>query len=166
MTALPLLFRKPRIGAGRRAGLWGGLWGGLFRFRRGLFRGGLWGGRERRGPGVLTTWFWLGAALTASGSFLTALGLGLREAAIEQPGVALIGAAALAVLVALKRAVEDGRSRPGGGAPTPRDNTFVGQTLVTGGVLEVGDAAHPNAVLDNHIGGVTVGPGGTLTVYG
>jgi hypothetical protein len=33
-------------------------------------------------------------------------------------------------------------------------------------VLEVGDAAHPNGALDNHTGGVTVGPGGTLTIYG
>jgi hypothetical protein len=61
---------------------------------------------------VLTSWFWLGAAFTASGSFLTALGLGLREQAIERPGLALIGAAALAVVVAVKRAVEDGRPRP------------------------------------------------------
>jgi hypothetical protein len=68
---------------------------------------------------VLTNWFWLGAALTASGSFLTALGMGLREAAIERPGVALIGAAVLSVLVALKRAVGDGRPRANAAAPTP-----------------------------------------------
>jgi hypothetical protein len=61
---------------------------------------------------MMTTWFWLGAGFTASGSFLTALGVGLREQAIEQPGVALIGAAVLAVLVAVKRAVEDRRPRP------------------------------------------------------
>ena len=61
---------------------------------------------------MLTSWFWLGAAFTASGSFLTALGMGLREQAIERPGVALIGAAALAVLVAIKRAIEDRRPRP------------------------------------------------------
>jgi hypothetical protein len=61
---------------------------------------------------MLTTWFWLGAGFTASGSFLTALGVGLRDQAIEQPGVALIGAAALAILVAVKRAVEDRRPRP------------------------------------------------------
>jgi hypothetical protein len=61
---------------------------------------------------MLTTWFWLGAAFTASGSFLTALGVGLREQSIEQPGVALIGAAVLAILVAVKRAVEDRRPRP------------------------------------------------------
>jgi hypothetical protein len=61
---------------------------------------------------MLTNWFWLGAAFTASGSFLTALGLGLREQAIERPGVALIGAAVLAVLIAIKRAIEDGRPRP------------------------------------------------------
>ena len=61
---------------------------------------------------MLTTWFWLGAAFTASGSFLTALGMGLREQSIERPGVALIGAAVLAVLVAIRRAVEDRRPRP------------------------------------------------------
>lgn len=58
---------------------------------------------------MLTNLFWLGAAFTASGSFLTALGLGLRDAWIEQPGVALVGAAVLSVLVALKRAIEDRR---------------------------------------------------------
>ena len=60
---------------------------------------------------MLTGWFWLGAVFTASGSFLTALGIGLRETSIERPGVALIGAAMLAVLVALKRAIEDMRPR-------------------------------------------------------
>ena len=62
---------------------------------------------------MLTSWFWLSAAFTASGSFLTALGLGLREQSIERPGVALIGAAVLAVLVVIKQAVEDRRPRPG-----------------------------------------------------
>jgi hypothetical protein len=63
---------------------------------------------------VLTSWYWLGAAFTASGSFLTALGIGLRELSIELPGVALIGAALLAVLVAIKRSLEAERPRPAG----------------------------------------------------
>ena len=45
-------------------------------------------------------------------------------------------------------------------------NTFTGQTSVVSGVLEVGDAANPGAVLDSHIGGVVVGAAGTLTGHG
>jgi hypothetical protein len=77
---------------------------------------GLWAGPDEaeRAQIVLTSWYWLGAAFTAGGSFLTALGIGLREQSIERPGVALIGAALLAVLVAIKRALEAERPRPAG----------------------------------------------------
>ena len=46
------------------------------------------------------------------------------------------------------------------------DDTLTGQTLVSAGMLEVGDAAHPNAVLDSLVGGVTVGAAGALAGYG
>lgn len=69
---------------------------------------------------MLTGWFWLGAVFTASGSFLTALGIGLGETSIERPGVALIGAAVLAVLVALKRAIEEAHPRQPAAVASPR----------------------------------------------
>jgi autotransporter-associated beta strand protein len=46
------------------------------------------------------------------------------------------------------------------------NNTVTGQTTISGGTLEIGDAAHPNAVLDSHLGGVSVGAGGTLAGHG
>jgi len=46
------------------------------------------------------------------------------------------------------------------------DNTLTGLTTVSAGTLEVGDAAHAGAVLDAHIGGVTVGAAGTLAGHG
>jgi autotransporter-associated beta strand protein len=45
-------------------------------------------------------------------------------------------------------------------------NTVTGGTAVFAGELEVGDAAHPGAVLDSHIGGVVVSAGGTLSGHG
>jgi autotransporter-associated beta strand protein len=45
-------------------------------------------------------------------------------------------------------------------------NTVSGLTTVSAGMLEVGDAAHPGAVLDSHIGGVVVGSGATLSGHG
>jgi fibronectin-binding autotransporter adhesin len=45
-------------------------------------------------------------------------------------------------------------------------NTVSGLTTVAAGVLEVGDAGHPGAVLDSHLGGVVVGAGGTLAGHG
>jgi autotransporter-associated beta strand protein len=46
-------------------------------------------------------------------------------------------------------------------------NTYTGATTVgSGGTLEIGDAAHPGAVLDSRVGGVTVASGGTLAGHG
>ena len=45
-------------------------------------------------------------------------------------------------------------------------NTVSGLTTISAGTLEVGDAAHPGAMLDSHIGGVTVGAAGTLQGHG
>ena len=45
-------------------------------------------------------------------------------------------------------------------------NAVSGLTSVNSGILEVGDAAHLGAVLDSHIGGVNVNPGGTLEGHG
>jgi autotransporter-associated beta strand protein len=45
-------------------------------------------------------------------------------------------------------------------------NTVTGEVYVANGTLEVGDAAHPNAVLDAHLGGVDVWAGATLSGHG
>jgi autotransporter-associated beta strand protein len=45
-------------------------------------------------------------------------------------------------------------------------NSISGLTTVSSGALEVGDTAHPAAVLDAHLGGVTVGSAGTLKGHG
>jgi outer membrane autotransporter protein len=46
------------------------------------------------------------------------------------------------------------------------NNTVSGATFVSTGTLEIGDAAHPNAVLDSRQGGVFVFAGGTLSGHG
>ena len=45
-------------------------------------------------------------------------------------------------------------------------NTISGLTTVTSGALEVGDVSHSGAVLDAHVGGLTVGASGTLQGHG